>query len=70
MDRGSLSWRRSPKRAEESLRTVWYSGIYPTSAGDALATYTNAQLWSALDYTKPFGSCGGETGYWAEPPMS
>jgi hypothetical protein len=49
---------------------AWYSGVYPTSAGDALATYTNAQLWSALDYTKPFGSCGGETGYWAEPPMS
>ena len=25
-------------------------------------------VWQALTFTKPFGECGGETGYWADPP--
>ena len=29
-----------------------------------------ALLWKALDFTKPPGVCGGETGYWADAPTS
>ena len=37
---------------------------------DGFATWLNeALLWNALDFTKPPGSCGGETGYWADAPQ-
>lgn len=54
----------------EDVIAAWYSGICETDRGPVLATFTGALVWNALDYTKPFGSCGGETGYWAEPPQS
>jgi hypothetical protein len=54
----------------EDIIASWYSGIYETGQGEILATFNDALVWTALDYTKPFGSCGGETGYWAEPPQS
>jgi hypothetical protein len=53
----------------EELITAWYSGVYDTGHGEAVATFTDALVWNALDFTKPFASCGGETGYWAEPPQ-
>lgn len=55
--------------AGENLVTAWYSGVYETGRGEAVATFTDALVWNALDFTKPFASCGGETGYWAEPPQ-
>lgn len=54
----------------DDIVAAWYSGVCDTDRGEALATFTGALVWNALDYTKPFGSCGGETGYWAEPPQS
>jgi hypothetical protein len=33
-----------------------------------VADFTGALVWQALTFTKPFGECGGETGYWADPP--
>lgn len=48
---------------------AWYSGIANSDRGEVLAAFTGALVWNALDYTKPFASCGGETGYWAEPPQ-
>lgn len=54
----------------DDIVAAWYSGICDTDRGEALATFTDALVWNALDYTKPFGSCGGETGYWAEAPQS
>jgi hypothetical protein len=30
--------------------------------------FTQALVWNALTFTKPWGECGGETGYWADPP--
>ena len=45
---------------------AWYSGLAPD--GKSVATFDQALLWSALSFTKPFGSCGGATGYWADPP--
>lgn len=47
---------------------AWYSGVCRTAQGEVLATFNDALIWSALDFTKPFGSCGGETGYWSDAP--
>jgi len=47
----------------------WYSGIYDDGSGPAVATFNDALVWNALTFTKPFASCGGETGYWSEPPQ-
>jgi len=49
---------------------AWYSGAYETPTGLAAIRLDNALLWDALDFTKPPGLCGGETGYWAEAPQS
>jgi hypothetical protein len=48
---------------------AWYSGIYDTGHGQAVASFDQALMWRALTFTKPFGECGGDTGYWADPPQ-
>lgn len=53
---------------EQQIITNWYSGVQQTASGEELVAYTDALIWNALDYTKPQGWCGGETGYWALPP--
>jgi hypothetical protein len=52
----------------DDIVAAWYSGTYDTPAGPAVAGFTEALLWNGLDFTKPPGFCGGETGYWADPP--
>jgi hypothetical protein len=52
----------------DAVVAAWYSGLYDTGHGPAVADFEGALLWSALNFTKPFGDCGGETGYWADPP--
>lgn len=54
----------------DDIVAAWYSGTYETDTGEKLAAFNDALVWNALDFTKPFGSCGGETGYWAEPPAT
>ena len=54
----------------DDIVAAWYSGIYDTATGPAVAAFNDALLWDALDFTKPSGACGGETGYWADPPRS
>jgi hypothetical protein len=49
---------------------AWYSGVYSTADGQAVATFDQALLWNALTYTKPFGECGGDTGYWSAAPKA
>lgn len=51
-----------------AIVAAWYSGVYDTGKGQAVSDFTGALLWDALDFTKPFGECGGTTGYWAEAP--
>jgi len=46
---------------------AWYSGVYLTKEGEVVATFNDALVWGALDFTKPPGNCGGETGYWSKP---
>jgi len=53
-----------------AIVAAWYSGIYDTGKGQAVADFTGALLWTALDFTKPWAECGGDTGYWAEAPKS
>lgn len=53
---------------EQQIIAGWYSGVQQTASGEELVTYTDALMWDAMDYTKPQGWCGGETGYWALPP--
>lgn len=53
---------------EQQIVAGWYSGVQRTASGENLVSYTDALMWEAMDYTKPQGWCGGETGYWALPP--
>jgi hypothetical protein len=63
-----------PDSAEPALANAivaaWYSGVYDSGKGQAVATYDQALVWDALTFTKPMGSCGGETGYWSQPPQT
>lgn len=58
----------------DAVVAAWYSGLVTTAAPGGsgteqkVADFTGALLWQALTFTKPFGECGGETGYWADPP--
>jgi hypothetical protein len=64
-----------------AIVAAWYSGLYstvPRGTGASnhplrgrvqrVATFTDALVWNALTFTKPWAECGGETGYWADPP--
>lgn len=51
-----------------AIVAAWYSGIYQTGNGMAVASLDRALLWNVLTFTKPPAFCGGETGYWANPP--
>lgn len=59
---------RGLAKVAQDLVSAWYSGVVPGAAGDKVALYTNAFMWTAMTWTKPMGVCGGVTGYWAEPP--
>lgn len=58
----------------DAVVAAWYSGLVTTSARDGSGTeqvvtdFTGALVWEAMTFTKPFAECGGETGYWADPP--
>jgi hypothetical protein len=52
----------------DAIVAAWYSGLYDSGHGQAVADFEGALLWSALAFTKPPSDCGGETGYWAGPP--
>ncbi len=54
-------------RLENTIIGAWYSGLYATDKGQGVASFKGALVWSALTFTKPWGLCGGDTGYWAEP---
>ena len=52
-----------------AIVAAWYSGICADASGPVVATFDQALLWQALTFTKPFGECGGSTGYWSDPPQ-
>jgi len=47
---------------------AWYSGLSPKPDATQVTGFNSALVWNALTYTKPWGSCGGNTGYWGDPP--
>lgn len=47
---------------------AWYSGLSTRTAGEIVTDFNGALMWDALSFTKPWGSCGGATGYWGDPP--
>lgn len=51
-----------------SVVAAWYTGESPDPDDLQVLDYTDALIWDAMDYTKPMAYCGGETGYWADPP--
>lgn len=53
-----------------AIVAAWYSGVYDSGKGQAVAGFEQALLWRAMSFTKPFADCGGETGYWSKPPES
>ena len=61
------------------LIVAWYSGIHPVRAADSgegsapvraelVGTYDEALIWTALDFARPQGVCGGAPGHWSQPP--
>jgi len=54
----------------KAIVAVWYSGVCKTATGEAVATYDQALMWNAMSFSKPMGICGGDTGYWSEPPKA
>ena len=61
---------RSALSAPLARFTAWYSGLYERNGAPAVGDFEGALVWSALTFSKPWGECGGETGYWADPPES
>ena len=47
---------------------AWYSGLSPLAGAPDVTGFNEALVWDALTYTKPWGSCGGDVGYWGAPP--
>ena len=58
----------SEPELESAIIAAWYSGVYDMGQGKAVAGFEQALLWKALTFTKPPTDCGGETGYWSQPP--
>lgn len=66
-------------RFSGDLIVAWYSGIHPALAADPsgggtpvpaelVGTYDEALIWTALDFARPQGVCGGAPGHWSQPP--
>ncbi|QJP17256.1 ribonucleotide-diphosphate reductase subunit alpha [Starkeya sp. ORNL1] len=58
----------SDRELGDAIVAAWYSGVYSTGKGEAVATFDHALVWQALSFTKAPGNCGGETGYWSQLP--
>lgn len=58
----------SPSKTADAIVAAWYSGMSPVAGARTVTGFNEALVWDALTYTKPWGSCGGETGYWADAP--
>ena len=61
---------RSQMKIASAIVAAWYSGLSPLPGAREVTGFNEALVWNALTYTKPWGSCGGETGYWSAPPPS
>jgi hypothetical protein len=55
---------------EGDIRAAWRAGSYASTDGKSVYMYEGALCWSAAPYLKPPGVCGGDFGFWANPPAS
>lgn len=54
-----------------AIVSAFYSGQIVQANETRLITYWDALVWQAVkSFTKPPGICGGQFGYWAEPPKA
>lgn len=53
-----------------ALSVAWFSGRFTMAGRDVLVGYQEALVWSSAPFLHAPGSCGGPTGYWAEPPRA
>jgi len=53
-----------------ALCVAWFSGRLSMAGRDTLVGYQEALVWSSASFLHAPGSCGGPTGYWAEPPRA
>ena len=59
---------RSQSKIADAVVAAWYSGASPLTGAREVTGFNEALVWNALSYTKPWGNCGGEMGYWSELP--
>jgi hypothetical protein len=65
---GLVAGKAEPDLAN-AIVAAWYSGVYDSDQDPAVAGFEQALLWQAMSFTNPFADCGGEMGYWSEPPQ-
>ena len=66
----SVFAREDLAEAAKAILKLWYTGIYRTADGPKVAEYTDTLAWRAVGYTAAPSNCGGETGFWADPPAA
>ncbi len=65
---GDPAPQQSQTKLANAIVAAWYSGLSPLPGAREVTGFNEALVWTALSYTKPWGSCGGETGYWGDAP--
>lgn len=59
----------SKLKIADAVVAAWYSGLSPLPGARQVTGFNEALVWNAMSFTKPWGNCGGEMGYWSEPPV-
>lgn len=65
---GDPAQQQSQAKLANAIVAAWYSGLSPLPDAREVTGFNEALVWTALTFTKPWGSCGGETGYWGDAP--
>lgn len=66
-DTGALG-QDQPRTLANKIVEYWYTGIYDTGNGPAVATFREALAWKALGFAVAPTTCLGSPGVWAEQP--
>ena len=57
------------ERTAEIVIAALYTGTVDGPNGTIVVSYDQALVWQACGWTKPNAFCGGQTNYWADPPV-
>ncbi len=52
----------------KALAAAWYTGTAGAGPSAKLLSYDDALVWTVAGFASAPGNCGGEFGFWAEPP--